>query len=42
MCLISALQGVGKNMFIDWVGKEIFGTSYQYVADIDVLFEKSK
>lgn len=39
-CFISDQQGAGKNLFWDWVGKEIFGTSYQYVSDIETIFSK--
>lgn len=39
-CFISDQQGAGKNLFWDWLGKEIFGTSYQYVSDIETIFAK--
>jgi hypothetical protein len=25
---------------LDWIGKEIFGTSYQYVSDVETIFTK--
>jgi hypothetical protein len=40
LCFVSLHQGAGKNIFWDWFGKYILGILYQYVNNIDTIFNK--